>query len=346
MKTIGKIFLWIFILALASEHPQVLGIVAIWLCWKVYHKYWLPQLAENKQLEALSQKTQLEIKLRPFISEYLKAFTSIWDVWPTKIVLNNYDYTSIRNLITKEKGIDSSILSEPEFNKIVDGQLYQAGYELFFKSFTKQIEQIVASSVKPAIMSKEFLIGAYYATFAQNKTYINFLASFSVNYGCPMQAAEIEIALTKLNQRIAIEKRSDSIKAAVASGGSVMKNIDIHYIDSLDGVAFEQVLGKLYEQMGYDVQFTKASGDQGADLLLSKAGEKRIVQAKRYKDAVSNTAIQEAVAAKAYYKYSQASVVTSNYFTSGAKELAAANGVDLVDRNKLIEWLQVYPIVR
>ena len=230
MKTIGKIFLWIFILALASEHPQVLGIVAIWLGWKVYHKYWLPQLAENKQLEALSQKTQLEIKLRSFISEYLKAFTSIWDVWPTKIVLNNYDYTSIRNLITKEKGIDSSILSEPEFNKIVDDQLYQAGYELFFKSFTKQIEQIVASSVKPAIMSKEFLIGAYYATFAQNKTYINFLASFSVNYGCPMQAAEIEIALTKLNQRIAIEKRSDSIKAAVASGGSVMKNILIPWM--------------------------------------------------------------------------------------------------------------------
>lgn len=346
MKTLGKIFLGLIILSLVVTYPQYLVLVAIWLGWKFYHNCWLPQRAESQAFEVVEQKHKIAEKLRPYISEYLKAFTSIWDVWPTKIVLNNYDYISIRNLIKKEKGIDSSLLSDLEFQGVVNGQLYQAGYELFFRSFTKQIEKMLTTAAEAPVMSKGFLIKAYYDTFAQNKSYVGYLASFSANYNCAMQITEINAALSRLNQKIAIEKRSNSIKDAVESGNSIIKNADIHYVDSLDGVAFEQLLGNIYKQMGYEVQFTKASGDQGADLLLSKAGEKRIVQAKRYKDPVSNSAVQEAVAAKAYYQYPQASVVTSSFFTSGAKELAAANGVDLVDRNKLIEWLQVYPVVK
>lgn len=44
--------------------------------------------------------------------------------------------------------------------------------------------------------------------------------------------------------------------------------------------------------MGYDVQNTPLSGDQGADLILEKFGEKTIVQAKRYQGNVTNRAVQ------------------------------------------------------
>ena len=170
--------------------------------------------------------------------------------------------------------------------------------------------------------------------------------NYSKKYQFPLEENEIITELTAINRRIAIEKRSATIENSITNNRPIISNVDIHYIDSLDGVAFEKILGKIFESMGYSVQFTKTSGDQGADLLLSKGDELKIVQAKCYKDNVSNSAVQEAVAAKAFYKYDLAAVATNSHFTQGAIDLAEANGVELIDRDKLIELLNVYPIPR
>jgi len=50
---------------------------------------------------------------------------------------------------------------------------------------------------------------------------------------------------------------------------------------------------------------------------------------------VSNGAVQEVVAAKGLYRCTQGMVVTNNYFTDSAKQLAKANGIDLIDRDEL-----------
>jgi HJR/Mrr/RecB family endonuclease len=94
--------------------------------------------------------------------------------------------------------------------------------------------------------------------------------------------------------------------------------------------------------MGYIVELTKSSNDQGADLIISKLGEKYVVQAKRYSNKVNNKAIQEVVAAIKHYDADRGMVITSNEFTSSAIKLASSNNIDLIDRNKLEKLIKKY----
>lgn len=107
-------------------------------------------------------------------------------------------------------------------------------------------------------------------------------------------------------------------------------------IDKMSGYKFEEFMKRVYEQLGYSVYHTPKSGDQGADLILTSKEKKRIaVQVKRYSGKVSNSAVQEIVAAKGFYKCTEGIVVTNSYFTDSARQLAKANFIDLVDRNEL-----------
>lgn len=106
-------------------------------------------------------------------------------------------------------------------------------------------------------------------------------------------------------------------------------------IDEMDGYKFEEFMKYVYEQLGYSVCQTPRSGDQGADLILTSKKRRTAVQVKRYTGKVSNSAVQEVVAAKGFYKCTEGIVVTNSYFTDSAKQLAKANFIDLVDRNEL-----------
>ena len=62
------------------------------------------------------------------------------------------------------------------------------------------------------------------------------------------------------------------------TGGKVSGTIvTINDIDGLDGFSFEHLLGKLFKQMNYAVEVTRGSGDQGADIIISKMGRKTVV---------------------------------------------------------------------
>lgn len=337
MKKIFKFLLWFIILAFIFQLLSSIVksgafsyIVAALVIFAAY-KTLLPTYMKKK-------KRKFEIQISPYIRQYASAYTNIWKVWPTSITLSEYDYKSIRNLIEKEHHIDSSILSETDFKQLVDSTIDQSGYELFKSSFLSAIPSL------PMIITKDFLEEEYYKLFEQNLFYIPFFLQLLGEYNITSSKSDLQNDLSLLNEKHAIIQRSEAIKDAITANGSLLKNIDINYIDSLSGIEFENILKLLFSQMGYSVKLTKASGDQGADLLLSKSGIEKIVQAKCYHDKVSNTAVQEAVAAKAYYKYPQATVVTNNYFTQGAKDLAKANNVELIDRDQLIKLLNSHPI--
>ena len=105
---------------------------------------------------------------------------------------------------------------------------------------------------------------------------------------------------------------------------------------SLSGNDFELLLIKLYEAMGYLVQHLGGNGDQGADLIIIKDGQRILIQAKCYKIwGVGNAAVQQATAAKVHYDCNKAMVVGIPYFTKEAQQLAKTNGVDLIDEKEL-----------
>lgn len=132
----------------------------------------------------------------------------------------------------------------------------------------------------------------------------------------------------------------DLFEKRLASGDTRVSSVA--QVDLMSGYDFERFLKRLFESMGYRVEHTRLSGDQGADLVASKAGEKIVVQAKRFSGKVGNEAVQEAVASIGYYSADRAMVVTSSYFTRQAIELARANGVELVNRDRLGALLDKY----
>ncbi len=90
-------------------------------------------------------------------------------------------------------------------------------------------------------------------------------------------------------------------------------------------------------ELGYKVEATKVTGDQGADLILSKADLRIAVQVKGYFSSVANSAVQEAFAGMAYYKCHFCAVVTNSRFTPAAKDVARNIGCALIDEDTLPE---------
>ena len=119
-----------------------------------------------------------------------------------------------------------------------------------------------------------------------------------------------------------------------------IENCDIYYIDSLEGLEFEEYFSKILNILGYDSCSTQASGDYGIDVIAEKDGIKYGFQCKLYNQNVGNKAVQEAYSGKSFYNCHVAIVVTNNYFTKGAINQAEKNNVVLWDRDKLIEIIE------
>lgn len=115
------------------------------------------------------------------------------------------------------------------------------------------------------------------------------------------------------------------------------KELDINDVDLMSGIEFENFLYDIFNKLGYKVSKTKASRDQGIDIIAIKDNCKIGIQAKCYSNSVGNHAIMEAFAGAKYYNCSKCMVITNNYFTSAAKELARSNDIQLWDRDTLIK---------
>ena len=99
----------------------------------------------------------------------------------------------------------------------------------------------------------------------------------------------------------------------------------------MDGYQFEHSCAKILRSKGYSgVTVTKASGDQGVDIIAHKAGHKYAVQCKYYSKPVGNSAVQQVYAGAAFYGCDSCIVMTNNTFTSQAEKLASRTGVILM----------------
>ena len=115
--------------------------------------------------------------------------------------------------------------------------------------------------------------------------------------------------------------------------------VTMNQVHRMSGVEFEQFIGRLLEAQGYQIRYTAASGDFGIDLIASRGNEKIAIQAKRYKNAVGQEAVREAIAGMTHYKCTSATVVTNSSYTNFAKQLAKSNNCVLIDGELLGKWI-------
>lgn len=119
--------------------------------------------------------------------------------------------------------------------------------------------------------------------------------------------------------------------------------VDVERDSKAGGVAwfsFERDVQSLMKSLGFSVAHVAASrcGDDGVDIFATKGADldevRWVIQCKCYssKNKVGPAAIREILGAlRPHPPGTRAMVVTTSSFTAGASELAAAEGVRLMD---------------
>lgn len=111
--------------------------------------------------------------------------------------------------------------------------------------------------------------------------------------------------------------------------------------DLMEGRDFEYFCAELLEKCGFlEVEVTKGSGDNGVDILAEKDGVTYAIQCKRYDEPVGVKAVQEAYAGRDYYDRMVGVVMSNQYFTKNATDMARKLKIMLWDRGYLEEMIE------
>lgn len=267
-----------------------------------------------------------------------------------KKFINNYITSDLLrlpkvNLVKKDVEAFQDFLSENKGINIESQELFSLIKDEMVKMFKNEIEK---ESNTCNWSSLESLTKTYISVYENNidNDYIEWFIKIYSNhndltYDAPL-VEEIKELIENEFDKMSRQNKLQKITAAMESNSNLSKKITIDDIDLMEGEEFERFLRKLFSKMGYNAEITKKTGDQGADLIIEKYGGKTVVQAKRYSNSVSNSSVQEIIGAKEYYNATEAMVVTNNYFTKSAKELAKANNVSLWNRDKLMRMMDDY----
>ncbi|OJY73250.1 MAG: hypothetical protein BGP09_19800 [Rhizobium sp. 60-20] len=83
----------------------------------------------------------------------------------------------------------------------------------------------------------------------------------------------------------------------------------------IDPLEFELWCTEKLKSKGWKARITKASGDQGADIIASWKGAELVAQCKLYSKPVGNKAVQEVAAARLHYSAEFAAVISTSGYT-------------------------------
>ena len=109
----------------------------------------------------------------------------------------------------------------------------------------------------------------------------------------------------------------------------------IEHWKSLSGLDFERELGTLYKHLGYDVEPTPRTGDQGVDLFLRKGKETTIVQCRSHVQPVGPAVVRELYGALVASGSTKAILACPSGFTKGVHEFVREKPIALVSASQL-----------
>lgn len=150
-----------------------------------------------------------------------------------------------------------------------------------------------------------------------------------------------DIAESNESQNNILDSHSSSELQPLVENVRDAKPATAELIDSMDGLQFERYCADLLEKNGYEnVSVTSGSGDQGVDVIAYRDGIKYGIQCKCYSSTIGNRAVQEVFTGKTFYQCHVGIVLTNNYFTPAAIELAQRSGIILWNRDKLLQLIE------
>jgi restriction system protein len=119
--------------------------------------------------------------------------------------------------------------------------------------------------------------------------------------------------------------------------GRVAASQDPKSLEQMTWREFEMLVGEAFRRRGYAAEETGGHGaDGGVDLVLSKDGQRFLVQCKQWKASkVGVKIVRELYGVIAADRAAGGFVVTSGVFTEEAAAFAAGKNIDLIDGRKL-----------
>lgn len=273
---------------------------------------------EKRELELIKkEKELLSSEYYYFIENFARKYRG------TDFNVYSNNSTKLMKLLSS-KGIE---LKEHHLIKIIEKEMEKQNYV----DFRNKIIHNNPQNQRECIINLIEIYGENY------ENYLPFLRQLLDEKSFPASDKKIFSIIQEI-------KEESELKSFEKQLQNPHKVTNLDDIDNFSGYEFEKFLKQLYEKMGFNVINTPLSGDQGADLIIERFGQRSAVQAKCYNDKVSNKAVQEVVASIAHYQADSGIVVTNNEFTNSAIELANTNDIKLVNRAKLEKLINKYPI--
>jgi restriction endonuclease Mrr len=272
----------------------------------------------EKEFELLKENrsNQFNEKIDNFIDKYGKG--------------NPDQIEKLTKLINREENLDLD---------------YQRVKEMIQSSYRERQRQEFNSKLSSyETESYEDTLEAFVEEFGAGKEQtLEFLKDYT---GREKVKADVEDKFEEIRNERELERFKEELNSSEGAK-SLLDELEDNHIDwkdiqRMDGLDFEVVVANLFNAKGYDARVTNGSGDQGADVVAEKDFEKIVIQAKRYKGKVSNSAVQEVVASMKHYNADRGLVITNSEFTSSARELASSNDIQLWNGRKLKEQIEMY----
>ena len=150
----------------------------------------------------------------------------------------------------------------------------------------------------------------------------------------PMDIEAKKIMNDALSQKAKIEQRQELVKSV---------GFDV---DTLSGKDFETVCQALVEKMGFATQTTKTTGDGGIDIVAHNSqpllSGKYIIQCKRYSGSVGEPILRDLYGVVTAERANKGILMTTGYFTKPAVSFAEDKPLELIDRSKLRDLMEIY----
>jgi len=106
---------------------------------------------------------------------------------------------------------------------------------------------------------------------------------------------------------------------------------------SMTAVTFKEFTVSLFREMGYTVEITPGTSDNGIDLLLRKNNQLIAVQCKRWNTPIREPIVRDFYSALMSSGAQSGYVVTTSTFTSHAYSFAEGKPIQLVDLEALVD---------
>jgi HJR/Mrr/RecB family endonuclease len=122
----------------------------------------------------------------------------------------------------------------------------------------------------------------------------------------------------------------------------VISRASWQYWLSLTPKDFEDAVGYLFLDKGYEVWTTSATGDHGVDLYLKKDGKKFVVQCKTHKKVLGPSTARDLYGTMISERADEGFLVAPSGFSSAAKEFCKDKPIKLMDIDDLTKMTYNY----